>query len=317
MNARMKVMIAYDGSTYSDAVLEDLRVAGLPREGEALVVTVGDGLVLTSSPIADIAGTALTSCRVTSAIALAREQATRLLDEARRFAAGASRRVRSHFPAWEVRTEVLEGSPSREVLQKAELWQPDLAVVGSRRRSALGRLFLGSVSKTLASKSHCSVRVARRAAGGISTEAGRRIIVGVDESPGAARAVRAVGIRAWPEGSEVRLIAVDDGSGPTRLADVAPQLEEFITGCKEGAPVNARLMAEGARVVLLAEGLGASVEIIEGDPRRVLIEEARNWRADCIFVGARGVGGGTEVTGLGGVSTRLVTGAHCSVEVVR
>lgn len=65
MNARMKIMIAYDGSTYADAALEDLRCAGLPREGEALVVTVGDGLVRTSSPIADIAGSALTSRRVT------------------------------------------------------------------------------------------------------------------------------------------------------------------------------------------------------------------------------------------------------------
>lgn len=317
MKARMKVMIAYDGSTYADAALEDLRRAGLPREGEALVVTVGDGLVSTSSPIAGVTGSALTSSRVTCAIALAREQATRLLDEARRFAAGASRRVRSCFPDWDVRAEVLEGAPSCELLRKAELWQPDLIVVGSRGHSALGRLFLGSVSKTLASQSPCSVRAARRGAGRISTEVGRRIIVGVDGSHGAARAVRAVGMRAWPEGTQVRLIAVDDGSGPTGLADLAPHLEDLITGCNEGAPVNARLMAEGARVALLAEGLGASVEIIEGDPRRVLIEEARKWRADCVFVGARGVGGGTEDTGLGGVSTRLVTGAHCSVEVVR
>ena len=59
----------------------------------------------------------------------------------------------------------------------------------------------------------------------------------------------------------VRIVAVDDGSGPVRLADVTPNLEEFGTACNEGPPVNARLMAEGARVVLLSKGLSASVEV--------------------------------------------------------
>jgi hypothetical protein len=48
MRGRMKVLIAYDGSSYADAALDDLRRAGLPREGEALVVSVGDVLVTPS-----------------------------------------------------------------------------------------------------------------------------------------------------------------------------------------------------------------------------------------------------------------------------
>ena len=59
MNEKKKVMIAYDGSAYADAALDDLRRAGLPREAEALIVTVSDGLVSASSPIAEVAGTAL------------------------------------------------------------------------------------------------------------------------------------------------------------------------------------------------------------------------------------------------------------------
>ncbi|HEU4595723.1 MAG TPA: universal stress protein, partial [Pyrinomonadaceae bacterium] len=271
-------MIAYDGSTYADAALDDLRRAGLPREAEALIASVGDVLVSTYSPIAEFAGTALTSRRVMSAIAVAKEQAARLLAEARGFAAQARRRVLSYFPGWEVRTEVLEGSPSRELLRKAERWQPDLIVVGSQGRSALGRFFLGSVSKALATNARCSVRVGRR---GVEKDDGapRRLIVGVDGSPGAARAVRAVGRRAWPAGTEVRLVVVDDGSGPARLADIQPRLAELATGRDEGPSVNARLMAEGARMVLLDGGLSASVEIREGNPRRVLVDEAREWAA--------------------------------------
>ena len=53
----------------------------------------------------------------------------------------------------------------------------------------------------------------------------------------------------------------------------------------------------------------------EGDPKRVLIEEAEQWGADCIFVGARGLRR-LERFLLGSVSTAVAARAHCSVEVV-
>ena len=46
MNKRMKVLIGYDGSGYSDAAIDDLRRAGLPSEVEALVVSVGDSPII-------------------------------------------------------------------------------------------------------------------------------------------------------------------------------------------------------------------------------------------------------------------------------
>lgn len=222
----------------------------------------------------------------------------------------------SYFPGWNVRTRVLEGSPSGELLRKAEEWGPGLVVAGSQGRSALGRFFLGSVSKSLACHAPGSVRVGRR---GVEKEDGApvRLVVGVDGSPGARWAVRAVGVREWPAATEVRLVVVDDGSGPTRAAGIQPRLEELMTAGGEDVPVNARLMAEGARVVLADAGLNVLVEIREGDPRRVLVAEARGWAADSVFVGAHGLGYSDESTGMGGVASALVTDAACSVEVVR
>ena len=40
----MRVLIAYDGSAHADAALGDLRRAGLPREAEALLVSVAESL---------------------------------------------------------------------------------------------------------------------------------------------------------------------------------------------------------------------------------------------------------------------------------
>ncbi len=316
MKDRKKVLIAYDGSDYADAALDDLRRAGLPRETEALIVTVSDALMPTSSPMAEVAGAALTSRRVTSAIAAAKEQATRLFLEAEGFVTQARRRVRSYFPEWEVRTEVLEGSPSRELLWKAEEWQPDLVVVGSQGLSAWGRFFLGSVSKKLATESPSSVRVVRRIAEKSDAEP-PRIMIGVDGSIGAERAVRSVGTRVWPEGTEVRIVAVDDSISPTRFAHILPTAAAIIIDSNEEAMAKARRMAEWAQSELDAIGLLVSVAIEKGDPPHILIEEALKWAADSIFVGSHGLEHPGGETGLGSVSTGLVTKAHCSVEVVR
>lgn len=316
MNDRMKVLIAYDGSAYADAALDDLPRAGLPRDGEALIVSISEGLVKSTSPIADIAGKALTSRRVTSTIAVAKEQAVRLLAEARAFAGGARRRVVSYLPDWKVRTRIMEGSPARELLRKAETWKPDLIVVGSKGRSALGRFLLGSVSKKLAVESRSSVRVARRTVEK-SQDAPLRIMIGVDGSPGAERAVRSVGGRVWPAGTEIRTVAVDDSVSPRRIARILPTAADIIRSSNEEVAAKALQMAEWTAEELRVIGLRVSVAIEQGEPQRILIEEAGKWDADCIFVGSRGLDHPDEKLGLGRVSTGLVTNATCSVEIVR
>jgi nucleotide-binding universal stress UspA family protein len=312
----MRILIGYDGSESADAALDDLRRAGLPREVEVLIVSVSDGLVDPSSSIADIAGSALTSRRVTSAIALVREQAALALAEAKEFAVKAGDRVRSIFPDSNVQAVGLAGTPSTELINKADEWKADLVVVGSQGRSALGRFMLGSVSKKVVTDSHHSVRVVR---GTVKRNGGLppKIMIGVDGSPEAEHAVRAVGMRVWPDATEVRIIAVDDGTSPARISSVLPTAAAMIRSSNERVSEAARMMVEWAENELRAIGLQVSVAIEKGDPQRVLIEEARKWDANSIFVGGRKFSGAIERFRLGSVSTALVTNAHCSVEVVR
>ena len=63
------------------------------------------------------------------------------------------------------------------------------------------------------------------------------------------------------------------------------------------------------------KGLNVTSQVRKGDPKQVLIEEAKAWRADCIFLGVRGL---THLNRffMGGVSTAVAARAHCSVEVV-
>jgi len=259
----------------------------------ALIVSVSEVMMPAPSLADDVVTAPMTSTRVRNALSQAKERAEQTLNEAKELAAKAGDRVRSYFPSWKVRTQGLAGWPATDLVSRADEWEPDLVVVGSRGRSALGRFILGSVSKKVVTDSHYSVRVAR---GAVEQNDGKppKIMIAVDGSPEAEQAVREVGMRVWPRKTEVRIIAVDDGTSDA-----------------------ARMMVEWAERELRAIGLQVSVVFEKGDPHRVIIEEARKWKADSIFVGSRKFDGTFERFWLGSVSTALVTKAHCSVEVVR
>ena len=158
---KMRILIGYDGSESADAAFEDLRRAGLPREVEALIVSVGEVIMPPSAVGHAVGGPALTSRRLTVVLAQVEAQAAEKLKEVKEFAAEAGARLRSCFPDWEVQALGRAGSPSAELINKADEWKADLVVVGSHGRSALGQFILGSVSKKVVTDSHHSVRVVR------------------------------------------------------------------------------------------------------------------------------------------------------------
>jgi nucleotide-binding universal stress UspA family protein len=157
----MKILIGYDGSDSSDAALDDLRRAGLPRAAEALVVTVGDVLVAPDPSRYEVATHVFAGRRRADVPTITSVRATEALREAKELASRASGRVRTYFPEWQVRAEGLPGTPPWALIQRANELKADLIVVGSQGRSALGRHLLGSVSKAVATNAHCSVEVVR------------------------------------------------------------------------------------------------------------------------------------------------------------
>jgi nucleotide-binding universal stress UspA family protein len=60
---------------------------------------------------------------------------------------------------------IREGDPETAILEYARNWGADLIVVGSRDRSLLERLLLGSVSQTVVKHSPCSVLVIKQSPG--------------------------------------------------------------------------------------------------------------------------------------------------------
>ena len=305
----MKILIAYDGSSCADAALGDLRQAGLPSEASAVILSVADVWVapsLDEEVLPQTAGTAMQE-RIIAARKQAHDKALQAVEEARTLAVRARERVQTDFPSWHVSAEACADSPAWGVLKKAQEWKPDLIVVGSHGRSALDRIVLGSVSQKVVTEARCPVRVSRGREK--QPESAVRIVVGVDGSPGADAAVRAVAQRSWPPDTTAYVVAVVDA------VLTSASLWRPGQGDTPDAQDRVQALLEAAVEQLRAAGLTASPYMLTGNPKQALIEAAERWDADCIFVGARGLRG---IGGflLGSVSTAVSTRAPCSVEVI-
>jgi nucleotide-binding universal stress UspA family protein len=71
-----------------------------------------------------------------------------------------------------------------------------------------------------------------------------------------------------------------------------------------------------AEEVLASAGLKATADVLDGNPKEAILEEAKKWNADLIVVGSHGRRGFKRLL-LGSVSEAVAMSAHCSVVVVR
>jgi nucleotide-binding universal stress UspA family protein len=239
--------------------------------------------------------------------------------EAEELAERGSNRVQQIFPGWRVNYEATNGSPAHELLNRCREWKPDLIVVGSHGRTALGRFVLGSVSQKVLTEAQTSVRVARQTTG--TDTSATRIIVGVDGSAGAQQAVRAVAARAWTPGSEVRVVVAEDVLTANSVYALIPPVSGFVDEVNRSERTEAERIAEEAvkqlRSGLDGKNVTVSSVVLTGNPKQVLVRHAEELGADCIFTGATGFSNPIERFLVGSVSAAVAARAHCSVEVVR
>ena len=311
----MRVLIGYDGSESADAMLDDLWCAGIDRDAEVLVLTVAD-LLMSAPSVKEAATEVVASGRVATAMKRAETYADRVTSEAEGFVSAAVETLRSAYPEWRIESRVANGNPAQELVETAEEWGADLIVVGSQGRSAISKILLGSVSKSVASDATRSVRVARPTVRR-KPEAPPRIIVGIDGSPAAEAAVLEIGRRVWPEGTHVHLVAAYDQPSPASIASILPKAAEMISAQQQDQAGRAEAMIQWANYQLRSIGLVVSTSIQKGDAKRILLKEASKWNADAIFVGTREFKNALERFRLGSVSAAVVNNAGCSVEIVR
>ena len=287
---RFPVLVATDGSAPARAAIEAAIVFPWP-EGSS-----GHGIIASGTPV-------LTD-------------ATPAVWEALRAVAGdqahqAERRLRRRWPDAEV--VVTSARPVPAIIGRARRLRARAIVLGSRGLGAIGRLLLGSVSRSVVQRAHTSVLVVRGVA-----RAPRRFLIGVDGSRHARNAVRFVASLAAPARGQATLLRVVEPVRVSTRGLLPAGARALVT--REAASLERQHLAvaqrqlEAARARLARAGWRVRTEVRTGRPLEELVAAAGS--ADVLVVGAQGVGAIEQLL-LGSVAGGAVTHAPVPVLVVR
>ena len=202
------------------------------------------------------------------------------------------------------RTHVLaDASPGRALHRIAECENAALIVVGSTRKSLMGRILIGDDALGTLHGSPVPVAVAPR--GFAPPDGGlRRIGVGYDDGPEARQALDVAADLAERCGAEIELLDVIV-SPAVAAAEVGYSMDWL-----EDARKQREQMLSQARTRLRPRTTGSAVI---GIPAAELEDLER--RVDLLVVGSRGWGPVRRVL-LGSTATALMRRAHCPVLVV-
>jgi nucleotide-binding universal stress UspA family protein len=141
-----------------------------------------------------------------------------------------------------------------------------------------------------------------------------KILLAVDDSKYSAAAIKEVAERTWPPKTSVRVLSVVQPVPPP-----AAELWYDASGVPERIEKELRNRAAGL-TKKAASKLGHSLKVesvvLVGDPRSVIVDEARKQSVDLIVMGSHGYTGLKRLL-LGSVASYVVSHAPCSVEVVR
>lgn len=146
----MKILLAVDGSTFSDAAVEEVASRSWPEGSELRIVSAIEPPMFPTSE----------SWVPPEHYIVALEKAAE--EQARSIINRAAERVQSaQGNKLHIVREVATGHPKNVILALAEGWPADLIVVGSHGYHGLTRLWLGSISQAVASHAKCSVEIVR------------------------------------------------------------------------------------------------------------------------------------------------------------
>ena len=187
----------------------------------------------------------------------------------------------------------------------------DLLVVGTRGRNPLVEMALGSVAERVSAQGYCPVVVVH---GDPAVHPGPRhpVVVGVDDSPGAARALGVAADWAYETGATLSVVCgwvagdVWDDEWLTETQEA--QVESWAAAAARDA-VDAAI----AQSLAVHPDLQVTGSTWPGQPSRVLTE--RSGGAGLLVVGSRGRGAFASLLH-GSVSHALVRTAPCAVAVV-
>lgn len=223
--------------------------------------------------------------------------------------------LRGRWPTASVR--LASEAPAAAILAEAKQFRADLVAVGWRGHGAIRRLLMGSVSRRIAGEAKGSVMVVRDGQGNVP---GGRYVLGLDGSRNAQRALRFVArLAVSPRGQVLVHTALPPVYSPPlgRLTqDMRRQALAAIRKAERDRQRRALEHLRRAAAVLTRLGWKVVTRLTPEAPLLSLLEAARDFRADALVLGARGISGMERIL-LGSVAQGALDRARCPVIVVR
>jgi nucleotide-binding universal stress UspA family protein len=290
----MKILVGVDGSSASDAALQQVTLRLWPKGSEFQLVTAVDPFFFVRAP--------------------------QLLDETKKSTKEELEEDAAGLRAkgWPVNTEVLLDNPRHAIPKLATEWRADLAVLGSHGRGTFTRLLIGSTAQAVLRHGPCSVEIVRTPRGDRASADlhGMRILLPTDGSEYAVLAANKAAERPWPEGSIFKVLACPEY--PVLIGEYPYYAPEQLAELSKASEEHAKAAAVQAAAVLRNSGLAVKTEVTEprDSPARTILSSAELWQADLIVMGSHGRRGFDRLV-MGSVSETVAMHAHCSVEVVR
>jgi nucleotide-binding universal stress UspA family protein len=144
----MKILVAVDGSKYSDAAVKAVASQIHKDKAEVLVLQIVEPHIVSTPP-------QMAPGYEPELAELMKEQFKQAQQTVDR-AAGTLKAA-----GFSAKTKVVEAETRTGILDTASQWHADLIVLGSHGRKGLQRFMLGSVAESVARAAYCSVLIVR------------------------------------------------------------------------------------------------------------------------------------------------------------
>lgn len=293
----MKILLATDGSKYSEFAAKFLRTLHLTDNSRVYLVNVAEGL--NPAGYTDIYPGILNMLEEVSKESL--NSAEKILDKTEGLLNGG--------PAKVIR-KAYTGHPAEEIIKASEKFNVDLIVTGSAGRTGIEELLLGGVSQKVLKYSKKSVLIIKK-----SFKKLDKILFASDGSTFANKALKWMIKSKFPKTAKIHILSV------------VPQLEKILIqesmASKETIKTvmnihrkASKLVVENSKKEFKDRFAKVSGEVLEGDPANEIIIASKEGKYDLVVVGAKGLSA-VEAFLLGGVTRKVAKLAGSSVMIVR
>lgn len=290
----MRILLATDGSAYSEGTARFLSRFNFSQDDEILVLNV-----ISHVPFKDDRESYYAKLKQ-----IKQEIAPRILDST----------IDILKPLdVKISTALLDGYPDKAIVDAASESDVDLVVMGARGLKGIKSLLIGSTTRSVAINSPRPVLVFKQPRW--ETTGTLKILYATDGSRSAINTERLLTAIPFPKDNEITIVNVI----PSAYIDVPErywmEVDEKIKGeiakIREAEFGVSDKIIEDAREILRNRFPKIKVSIKFGDPSLEILNEAEQSKADLIAVGSSGMRGVHGV--LGSVSRNILGHAECSV----